>query len=63
MGEETLDPERSKAPDTHEGLYYCRDVPPDSEEAQLPLHGPNQWPADVIGGQAKAPRLGLCAWY
>ncbi|GAB4817605.1 hypothetical protein N2152v2_004651 [Parachlorella kessleri] len=48
LGEETLDPERSKAPDTHEGLYYCREVPPDSEEAKLPLHGPNQWPAEEL---------------
>lgn len=29
--------------DSHSGLYFCRDVPADSEEAKLPLHGPNQW--------------------
>ena len=58
MGEETLDPERSKAPDTHEGLYYCREVAPDSEEAHLPLHGPNQWPAEVGSGQAEAGGTG-----
>jgi hypothetical protein len=47
MGEEILDPEHSKLPDTHEGLYFCREVPLGSEEAKLPLHGPNQWPAEV----------------
>eukprot|EP00887_Chlorella_sp_A99_P005495 scaffold1.g5495.t1 len=36
----------SKAPDTHEGLYFGREVAPDSEEARLPLHGPNQWPPE-----------------
>jgi len=31
----------------HTGLYFGRDVPADSEEAKLPLHGPNQWPPEV----------------
>lgn len=46
LGDETLDPTDSKAPDTHEGLYFGREVAPDSEEARLPLHGPNQWPPE-----------------
>ena len=29
------------------GLYFGREVPADSEEAKLPLHGPNQWPGEV----------------
>ena len=29
------------------GLYFGRDLPADSEEAKLPLHGPNQWPSEV----------------
>lgn len=40
--EETLNPGEAKGPDTHEGLYYGRELPADSDEAQLPLHGPNQ---------------------
>jgi isopenicillin N synthase-like dioxygenase len=48
MGDETLDPRHSKAPDTHEGLYFGREVAPDSEEGRLPLHGPNQWPAEQL---------------
>ena len=30
------------------GLYFGRDLAADSEEAKLPLHGPNQWPPEVI---------------
>ncbi|KAL4425630.1 hypothetical protein ABPG75_009646 [Micractinium tetrahymenae] len=46
--EETLDPEGSKRGDTHEGLYFGRHVEPGSPEAALPLHGPNQWPAEEL---------------
>ena len=31
----------------HTGLYFGREVPANSEEAKLPLHGPNQWPPEV----------------
>jgi len=31
----------------HTGLYFGRDLAADSEEAKLPLHGPNQWPPEV----------------
>ena len=47
FAEETLDPQHSKQGDTHEGLYFGREVQAGSEEAALPLHGVNQWPADV----------------
>ena len=30
------------------GLYFGREVPLDCEEAKLPLHGPNQWPSEVV---------------
>ena len=30
------------------GLYFGREVPPDCDEAKLPLHGPNQWPPEVV---------------
>ena len=30
------------------GLYFGREVPFDCEEAKLPLHGPNQWPSEVV---------------
>ena len=29
------------------GLVFGRDLPAESEEAKLPLHGPNQWPPEV----------------
>lgn len=47
---QTLDPSRSRRGDTHEGIYYGRHVEEGSEEAKLPLHGPNQWP-DEVGAQ------------
>lgn len=31
----------------YSGLYFGRDLPADSEEAKLPLHGPNQWLPEV----------------
>ena len=46
--EETLDPKTAKSPDTKEGLYFGREVPESSNEAQsTPLIGPNQWPSEV----------------
>ena len=33
--------------DTKEGLYIGREIHPSSPEASLPLHGVNQWPAQV----------------
>ena len=47
MSEETLDAPNQTEGDTKEGLYFGREVPPGSEEAHMPLHGPNQWPAQV----------------
>ena len=47
MGEETLDPGGSAAPDSHEGLYFGRE-PADKTEAALPLHGTNQWPRPAL---------------
>ena len=47
MSEETLDAPNQTEGDTKEGLYFGRDVPSGSEEAHMPLHGPNQWPAQV----------------
>lgn len=32
---------------SHEGYYFGREVAADSEEAKLPLHGPNQWLSEV----------------
>ena len=29
------------------GLVFGRDLPAESEEAKMPLHGPNQWPPEV----------------
>lgn len=57
MGEETLDPANSKQPDSHEGLYFGREVAAGSEEAKLPLHGPNQWPAEVSEAGRMCSRL------
>ncbi|PSC75554.1 Adenine guanine permease AZG1 [Micractinium conductrix] len=47
FAEETLDPQRSRHGDSHEGLYYGRHVEEGSPEAELPLHGPNQWPDET----------------
>lgn len=41
--EETLNPLQS-AGDTKEGLYFGREIPKGDPEAEIPLHGPNQWP-------------------
>ncbi|DBA70484.1 TPA: hypothetical protein ACH3X2_011889 [Trebouxia sp. C0005] len=48
MAEQTLDPDHQSQGDTKEGLYFGREVPADSEEAKLPLHGPNQWPPEAL---------------
>ncbi|KAK9789915.1 hypothetical protein WJX73_001755 [Symbiochloris irregularis] len=37
-----------KAPDQKEGLYIGREVAEGSEENKLPLHGPNNWPAESL---------------
>ncbi|KAK9800874.1 hypothetical protein WJX73_003920 [Symbiochloris irregularis] len=52
LGEQTLDPKHQTRPDTKESYYiWSPDVPADSPEAQLPLHGTNQWPpADMAPG-------------
>jgi isopenicillin N synthase-like dioxygenase len=55
MQEETLDPANQTSGDTKEGLYFGREVSPESEEAKLPLHGPNQWPSEVIANCAPRP--------
>ena len=46
--EETLDPAHQSTGDTKEGLYFGREIAPDSPEAATPLHGPNQWPDEVL---------------
>lgn len=49
--EETLDPGNQTTGDTKEGLYFGREVAATSQEASLPLHGPNQWPdEDLVPG-------------
>eukprot|EP00898_Chlorokybus_atmophyticus_P003033 jgi/Chlat1/3730/Chrsp259S03882 len=42
--EETLDPANSSQGDSKEGYYIGKEVAAGSEQAQKPLHGPNQWP-------------------
>jgi isopenicillin N synthase-like dioxygenase len=42
--EETLNPALQAVGDTKEGLYFGREVPKGDPEAEVPLHGPNQWP-------------------
>lgn len=42
--EETLDVSAQREGDTKEGLYFGREVARGSREAEIPLHGPNQWP-------------------
>eukprot|EP00041_Stephanoeca_diplocostata_P018614 m.390748 g.390748 ORF g.390748 m.390748 type:complete len:196 (-) comp21063_c0_seq6:175-762(-) len=44
LGEETLDPATQSRGDTKEGFYIGREVAADSDEGQLPLQGPNNWP-------------------
>lgn len=42
--EETLNPSLQSVGDTKEGLYFGREVSKGDPEADVPLHGPNQWP-------------------
>lgn len=53
---EMLNPDEQKSPDTKEGIYIGREVAADSEEAQKPLHGPNQWP-NPVRSCLNAPKL------
>lgn len=46
--DETLDLANSTQGDAKEGLYFGREIPTESPQAQLPLHGPNQWPDEAI---------------
>lgn len=41
---EKLDTSIPGSTDTKEGYYIGRDVDPNSDEAKLPLRGPNIWP-------------------
>jgi isopenicillin N synthase-like dioxygenase len=47
MANETLDPSNQSEGDTKEGIYIGQEIAADSEDAKLPLHGPNQWPREV----------------
>ncbi len=47
MANETLDPGNQSEGDTKEGVYFGQEIAADSEDAALPLHGPNQWPRVV----------------
>ncbi len=47
MCQEALDRDNQTVGDTKEALYFGREIPQDSSEAQLPQHGPNQWPSPV----------------
>lgn len=42
--EQCLDPPNQISGDTKEAYYIGPEIPPDSPDAALPLHGPNQWP-------------------
>ncbi len=55
MGSENLDPERqTQGGDLKEGVKIGRDLPPEHPlvRAGTPLHGSNQWPADLPGWRA-----------
>ena len=47
MANETLDPGNQSEGDTKEGIYFGQEIAANSEDAALPLHGPNQWPREV----------------
>ena len=61
MCQEALDRDHQTEGDTKEALYFGREISPDSEEASLPQHGPNQWPSEV-GSPALKFRRNL-AWH
>jgi isopenicillin N synthase-like dioxygenase len=42
----------SGRPDLKEGLYFGTEIAPDDPRAQLPMHGPNLWPAEPPGLRA-----------
>jgi isopenicillin N synthase-like dioxygenase len=48
--EEILDPGTQMKGDTKEGYYIGREVAVGTQEADLPLHGPNQWPDEAVTG-------------
>ncbi|KAG6557973.1 hypothetical protein Mapa_000152 [Marchantia paleacea] len=54
MAGEYLDPVNQKEGDTKEGYYIGWDVPEDHPMASKPLHGPNQWPSEVLPGWRSA---------
>jgi len=43
-----LDPAKQRVGDTKEGFYIGREVAAGSQEAALPLHGPNVWPPEAL---------------
>mmetsp|Transcript_8405 Transcript_8405/g.19617 ORF Transcript_8405/g.19617 Transcript_8405/m.19617 type:complete len:317 (+) Transcript_8405:30-980(+) len=45
MGEEKLDPAKQTCGDTKEGYYIGSEIPAGHPLAEVPLHGPNVWPA------------------
>ena len=48
MEYEKLDTNFETSTDTKEGYYIGRDVQAGSEEAKLPLRGPNIWPDSTL---------------
>jgi len=49
MTSATLDEKNSSQGDTHEGCYFGLEISPESQLAKtFPLHGPNQWPDEVL---------------
>lgn len=52
--EQCLDPASQISGDTKEGFYIGPEVLPDSPDANLPLHGPNRWPDEVLLPNFKA---------
>ena len=63
LGEETLDPAHQSRGDTKEGYYIGREVPADSAEAKLPLHGPNVWPDESALAELNGWRATMEEYY